>query len=153
MHTFSGGCSASTAGCTDPFAVNYDENATEDDGSCVYISNYTIQEIQSGALSGQMQTSGIVTAVYGDEGSLGGQPSFVIQDGTGAQSAIWVIGNGVAIGDEISVLGNVSEVYGLRQIQGGSFEILSSGNSCCLQLKRCRRMQSMTSSGNVFSSQ
>ena len=129
MHTFSGGCSASTAGCTDPFAVNYDENATEDDESCVYISNYTIQEIQSGALSGQMQTSGIVTAVYGDEGSLGGQPSFVIQDGTGAQSAIWVIGNGVAIGDEISVLGNVSEVYGLRQIQGGSFEILSSGNT------------------------
>ena len=129
MHTFSGGCSASTAGCTDPFAVNYDENATEDNGSCVYILNYTIQEIQSGGLSGQMETQGIVTAVYGADGSLGGQPSYVIQDGTGAQSAIWVIGSGVAIGDELAVLGNVSEVYGLRQIQGASVEILSSGNN------------------------
>lgn len=128
MHTFSGGCSASTAGCMDPFAVNYDENATEDDGSCVYINNYTIQEIQSGGLSGQMQTTGIVTAVYEADNALGGDPSFVIQDGNGSYSAIWVIGDGVAIGDELSILGNVSEVYGLRQIQGGSFEILSSGN-------------------------
>lgn len=128
MHTFSGACSASTAGCTDPFAINYDENATEDDGSCTYISNYTIQEIQSGGLSGQMQTSGIVTALYPVEGSLGGQPSYVIQDGAGPQSAIWVIGDGVAMGDEVSLLGNVTEVYGLRQIQGSSADILSSGN-------------------------
>ena len=129
MHTFSGECSASTAGCTDPFAVNYDANATEDDGSCVYILNYTIQEIQSGGISGQAETNGIVTAVYPTEGSLGGQPSFVIQDGFGAYSAIWVIGDGVAIGDEVSVLGNIAEVYGLRQIQGSSPTILSSGNA------------------------
>lgn len=128
MHTFSGSCSASTAGCTDPFAVNYDENATEDNGSCVYISNYTIQEIQSGGLGGQMQTSGIVTAIYPPDGSLAGQPSYVIQDGTGPYSAIWVIGSGVALGDEVSILGNVVEVYGLRQIQGATPEVLSSGN-------------------------
>lgn len=129
MHTFSGSCAASTAGCTDPFAINYDENATSDDGSCVYISNYTIQEIQSGGLSGQMQTSGIVTAVYPPTGGLAGQASYVIQDGTGAYSAIWVVGTGVAVGDELSILGNVSEVYGLRQIQAATPEILSSGNT------------------------
>ena len=128
-HTFSGTCAASTGGCTDPFAVNYDENATSDDGSCIYISNYTIQEIQSGALAGQMQTSGIVTALYPPDGSLAGQASYVIQDGTGPHSAIWVIGSGVALGDEVSILGNVTEVYGLRQIQAATPEVLSSGNA------------------------
>ena len=129
MHTFSGSCAASTGGCTDPFAVNYDIDATSDDGSCIYISSYTIQEIQSGALSGQMLTSGIVTAVYPPTGGLSNNPSYVIQDGTGPNSAIWVIGDGVMQGDEVSILGNVSEVYGLRQIQGPTAEILSSGNT------------------------
>jgi predicted extracellular nuclease len=129
MHTFSGSCSASTGGCTDEFAVNYDVNATSDDGSCIYISSYTIQEIQSGALSGQMLTSGIVTAVYPPTGGLSNNPSYVIQDGTGANSAIWVIGDGVLVGDEVSVLGNVTEVYGLRQIQAATPEVLSSGNT------------------------
>ena len=129
MHTFSGSCAASTGGCTDPFAVNYDENATSDDGSCIYIDNYTIQEIQSGGLSGQMQTQGIVTATYPPTGGLAGQASYVIQDGTGPNSAIWVIGDGVAIGDEVSILGNVTEVYGLRQIQAATPEVLSSGNA------------------------
>ena len=129
MHTFSGSCAASTGGCTDPFAVNYDENATSDDGSCIYIANYTIQEIQSGGLSGQMQTQGIVTATYPPTGGLAGQASYVIQDGTGPNSAIWVIGDGVALGDEVSILGNVTEVYGLRQIQAATPEVLSSGNA------------------------
>ena len=129
MHTFSGSCAASTGGCTDPFAVNYDENATSDDGSCIYIANYTIQEIQSGGLSGQMQTQGIVTATYPPTGGLAGQASYVIQDGTGPNSAIWVVGDGVALGDEVSILGNVTEVYGLRQIQAATPEVLSSGNA------------------------
>jgi predicted extracellular nuclease len=129
MHTFSGSCAASTGGCTDEFAVNYDVNATSDDGSCIYISSYTIQEIQSGGLSGQMLTSGIVTAVYPPTGGLANNASYVIQDGTGANSAIWVIGDGVLVGDEVSVLGNVTEVYGLRQIQAATPEVLSSGNT------------------------
>ncbi|MBN31176.1 MAG: hypothetical protein CL845_04165 [Crocinitomicaceae bacterium] len=129
MHTFSGTCAASTAGCTDPFAVNYDENATSDDGSCIYIANYTVQEIQSGGLSGQMQTQGIVTAIYPPTGGLAGQASYVIQDGSGPNSAIWVIGDGVNVGDEVSILGNVAEVYGLRQIQAATPEVLSSGNT------------------------
>ena len=86
MHTFSGSCSASTAGCTDEFAVNYDVNATSDDGSCIYISSYTIQEIQSGGLSGQMLTYGIVTAVYPPTASFSDNASsYVIQDGTGCE--------------------------------------------------------------------
>jgi predicted extracellular nuclease len=129
MHTFSGSCAASTGGCTDEFAVNYDVNATSDDGSCIYISSYTIQEIQSGGLSGQMITSGIVTAVYSPTGGLSNNASYVIQDGTGPNSAIWVIGDGVLVGDEVSVLGNVSEVFGLRQIQAATPDVLSAGNA------------------------
>ena len=110
-------------------SINYDENATSGDGSCIYLDNYTIQEIQSGGLSGQMQTQGIVTATYPPTGGLAGQASYVIQDGTGPNSAIWVIGDGVAIGDEVSILGNVTEVYGLRQIQAATPEVLSSGNA------------------------
>ncbi|MBO73731.1 MAG: hypothetical protein CMD33_00480 [Flavobacteriales bacterium] len=129
MHTFSGSCAASTGGCTDPFAVNFDESATSDDGSCVYIDNFSIQEIQAGGLGGQMQTQGIVTATYPPTNGLAGQASYVIQDGTGPNSAIWVIGEGVAVGDEVSVLGNVTEVYGLRQIQAATPEVQSSGNA------------------------
>jgi hypothetical protein len=60
---------------------------------------------------------------------LSNNPSYVIQDGTGSNSAIWVIGEGVLIGDEVSVLGNVTEVFGLRQIQAATPEVLSSGNA------------------------
>jgi hypothetical protein len=128
MHTFSGSCVASTGGCTDESATNYDVNATSDDGSCIYMSSYTIQEIRSGGLSGQMLTYGVVTAVYPPTAPFSDNASYVIQDGTGANSAIWVIGNGVAQGDEISVIGNVVEAYGLRQIQMATPEVLSSGN-------------------------
>ena len=76
-----------------------------------------------------MQTQGIVTATYPPTGGLAGQASYVIQDGTGPNSAIWVIGDGVALGDEVSILGNVTEVYGLRQIQAATPEVLSSGNA------------------------
>jgi hypothetical protein len=34
------GTSSSSCGCTDPVACNYDENATEDDGSCVFPDMY-----------------------------------------------------------------------------------------------------------------
>ena len=35
----------------------------------------------------------------------------------------------MALGDEVSILGNVTEVYGLRQIQAATPEVLSSGNA------------------------
>ena len=127
-HTFTGGCAAITSGCTDPGAVNYDENATEDDGSCVYIPNLTVQEIHAGPVSGQVVTHGIVTAVFEPSNSLAGNPSYVIQNGTGPYSAIWCLGEGVAVGDLVDVAGNVSEVYGLRQIQSSVATIVSSDN-------------------------
>ena len=129
IHTFSGACAVDNTGCTDPGAVNYDPTATEDDGSCIFIPNLTVQEIQGSAFSGTVVTSGVVTAVYANNGALAGQPSFVIQNGTGANSAIWVIGSGVAVGDQVEVAGNVSEVYGLRQILSAVPTIQSSGNA------------------------
>ena len=59
------------SGCTDSGAVNYDPNATEDDGSCIFIPNLTIQEIHGSDFSGTVVTSGVVTGVYGNSGSLG----------------------------------------------------------------------------------
>ena len=129
IHTFNGACAVDNTGCTDPGAVNYDPTATEDDGSCIFIPNLTVQEIQGSAFSGTVVTSGVVTAVYANNGALAGQPSFVIQNGTGANSAIWVIGSGVAVGDQVEVAGNVSEVYGLRQILSAVPTIQSSGNA------------------------
>jgi hypothetical protein len=129
IHTFNGACAADNSGCTDPGAVNYDPAALEDDGSCIYIPNLTIQEIHSSNLSGQVVTSGVVTAVYAANSALAGQPSFVIQNGSGAYSAIWVIGAGVAVGDQVEVAGNVSVVYGLRQILSAVPTVQSSGNA------------------------
>lgn len=129
VHTFTGACAVDNTGCTDPGAVNYDPTATEDDGSCIFIPNLTIQEIQGTAFAGSVVTSGVVTGVYANNSALAGQPSFVIQNGTGANSAIWVIGSGVAVGDQVEVAGNVSEVYGLRQVLSAVPTIQSSGNA------------------------
>ena len=128
-HTFQGACAVDNSGCTDSGAVNYDPNATEDDGSCIFIPNLTIQEIHGSDFSGTVVTSGVVTGVYGNSGSLGGQPSYVIQNGTGAFSGIWVIGDGVMVGDQIEVAGTVTVVYGLRQIQSAVPTVQSSGNA------------------------
>ena len=128
-HTFQGACAVDNSGCTDSGAVNYDPNATRDDGSCIFIPNLTIQEIHGSDFSGTVVTSGVVTGVYGNSGSLGGQPSYVIQNGTGAFSGIWVIGDGVMVGDQIEVAGTVTVVYGLRQIQSAVPTVRSSGNA------------------------
>ena len=129
VHTFTGACAVDNTGCTDPGAVNYDPTATEDDGSCIFIPSLTIQEIHSSAFAGSVVTSGVVTAVYANNSALAGQPSYAIQNGTGAYSAIWVIGTGVAIGDQVEVAGSVSEVYGLRQILSAVPTVQSSGNA------------------------
>ncbi len=128
-HEFTSGCAVNTGGCTDPGASNYDPAATTDDGSCVFIPNLTIQEIQSGLVTGQVLTSGVVTAVYAASGSLGGSASYVIQNETGPYSAIWCLGQGVVAGDLVDISGTVSEIYGLRQIVGAVSTVVSSGNT------------------------
>lgn len=129
QHAIDAICATTFDGCTDEFAVNYDPAATNDDGSCVYIPNLTVQEIHQTGATGQVITTGIVTGVYPPLGDVAGNASYVIQNGTGAQSGIWVIGDGVAIGDEVEVTGVVGDVYGLVQIQGAVAEVLSSGNA------------------------
>ena len=109
--------------------MNYDETATEDDGSCIFIPSLSVQDIQTTGFTGTVITSGIVTAVYGNNGALAGQPSYAIQNGTGANSGIWVIGSGVAVGDQVEVTGTVNEVFGLRQIQSAVPSVQSSGNA------------------------
>ena len=128
-HVFTSGCAVNTGGCTDPGASNYDFAATTDDGSCVYIPNLTIQEIQNGLVTGQVVTGGIVTAVYAASSSLSGNASYVIQNGTGPYSAIWCLGAGVVAGDLVDIAGTVSEIYGLRQIVGAVSTVVSSGNA------------------------
>ena len=128
-HVFTSGCAVDTGGCTDPGASNYDPAATTDDGSCVFIPNLTIQEIQSGIVTGQVVTGGIVTAVYAASSSLGGSASYVIQNETGPYSAIWCLGQGVVAGDLVDISGTVSEIYGLRQIVGAVSTVVSSGNT------------------------
>ena len=70
VHTFNGACAVDNTGCTDPGAINYDETATEDDGSCIFIPNLSVQEIQTQGFSGSVVTSGVVTATYGNNGAL-----------------------------------------------------------------------------------
>ncbi len=102
-------------GCTDESAANYDPAAGADDGSCIYTQVLSIAEIQQGqlteALTGSIvQTSGVVTYT---EGSF-----FALQDGTGAYSGISVYssGNGLNVGDDITITGTVTEYNGLTEL-------------------------------------
>ena len=105
-HEFTGLCATSSEGCTDPLALNYDPNATVDDGSCLFIPNVTIQEINQDLTTGIVTTSGIVTGVYlTDDGSFGNQAAFTIQNGTGAFSGYWVRGSDATA----ESIGNVQE--------------------------------------------
>ena len=136
-HDFTGLCADNTEGCTDPLALNYDPNATVDDGSCLFIPTVTIQEIRSGEVSGLVTTTGVVTGVYLiDDGSFYGESSFSIQNGSGALSGIWVRGPGpgadaignVQLGDEVELTGTPDSFFGLDFIPNPSITILSSGN-------------------------
>jgi plastocyanin/predicted extracellular nuclease len=136
-HEFTGLCASDTEGCTDPLALNYDINATVDDGSCLFIPNVTIQEINDGTATGLVTTTGIVTGVYlTDDGSFGNQAAFTMQNGTGAFSAIWVrgsdltaesIGN-VQMGDEVEITGSPDTWYGNEFIPSPTITVLSTGN-------------------------
>lgn len=94
-------------------------------------TSYTIFEIQSdvdgsgnsNTVGEFVTTSGIVTAVYPGEGV------FTIQDGTGPFSGIWVEGTGVALGDEVDVVGTVIEDFGNTTISPAAvITVLTSGN-------------------------
>ena len=106
--------------------ANYDENATEDDGSCVYIPNLIAGNTRWSSFWSSCN-HGIVTAVFEPSNSLA-ETLLCNPNGTGPYSAIWCLGEGVEVGDLVDVAGNVSEVYGLRQIQSSVATIVSSDN-------------------------
>ncbi len=136
-HEFTGLCAADSEGCTDPLALNYDPNATVDDGSCLFVPNVTIQEINQDLTTGIVTTSGIVTGVYlTDDGSFGNQAAFTLQNGTGAYSGYWVrgsdataasIGN-VQVGDEVEITGTPDSWYGNDYFPNPTIDVISSGN-------------------------
>lgn len=102
-------------GCTDESAANYDPTAGVDDGSCLYTQVLTIADIQQAqlteSLSGDIvQTSGVVSY---SEGSF-----FALQDGNGPYSGISVYdsGNGLSVGDDITITGVVTEYNGLTEL-------------------------------------
>ena len=92
------------------------------------LSGQTIQEIQgmmedSPYVGEIVTTSGIVTAVEPD--------GFFIQDGEGAWSGIYIYDSSEpAIGDDVTLTGEVEEFYNLTEIKNlTSFTINSSGNT------------------------
>ena len=136
-HEFTGLCATDTEGCTDPFAVNFNPNATVDDGSCLFIPSVTIQEINQGLTSGIVSTTGIVTGVYmTDDGSFGNQAAFTMQNGTGVFSGFWVRGSdatpesiaNVQVGDEVEITGAPDDWYGNDYFPNPAITVLSSGN-------------------------
>lgn len=82
---------------------------------------YTIYQLQSEVHTDEyVQTSGVVTAVY--------QSYYTIQDGTGEYSGIWVEGDGVSLGDNVTVIGYAREYSdALTLIQQTSVEITGAG--------------------------
>ena len=108
-----------------------------DDGSCLFVPNVTIQEINQDLTTGIVTTSGIVTGVYlTDDGSFGDQAAFTMQNGTGAFSGYWVrgsdataasIGN-VQVGDEVEITGTPDSWFGNDYFPNPTINVISSGN-------------------------
>ncbi len=145
-HEFSGLCAENNGGCTDPFAINYNPSATEDDGSCIFIPTLTIQEVRTAVEPlGLVKTSGVVTGVFvadstddnGWDYPIGNKSVFSIQNGQGEFSGIWVRGEGptlesifsVAVGDEVEITGVPGDLYGVAFFDTPIVTIISNGNT------------------------
>jgi hypothetical protein len=99
----------------------------------IYDIQFTSDPSGDSPLDGEVvRTSGIVTAV--DAFSNNGDPQLVyyLQDGSGAWNGIYVFdfidnGNAVAVGDEIELIAQVSEYFGLTELSNiQSFTLLAS---------------------------
>ena len=119
------------AGCTDPNAYNYNQFATQDNGTCTYAEELTISQIQgfvddSPYVDSPVNTMGVVTGIN--------EQGFYMQDGDGAWNGIWVyagnisVDSSLALGDNVTVQGVVKEYYGLTEVEAVSVVINSSGN-------------------------
>jgi hypothetical protein len=85
-----------------------------------------VNEINTTDVVGQtVSTQGVVTGVYS-----GSTDRFTISDGTGAGSGLWIQGSdAVAVGDQVTVEGAVSDSNGLLKIEVSSVTVNSSGNA------------------------
>jgi len=108
--------------------ANLVTNFSFEDWSEPSYPEYTIYEIQgqldaSPYLGDMVQTTGIVTGAFSS--------GYFIQDGTGAWNGIYIFDNTntPAIGDEITVIGEVGEYFDKTQLASiSSFTVNSSGN-------------------------
>lgn len=104
-----------------------DDNGTPGAMNSMYPCNpsvpATINDIQTGVVltNTTVEVNGIVTGVYASV--------FAMQDGTGAFSGIWVEGTGVAEGDAVTVIGDVTESATLTIITNTIVTVNTSGNA------------------------
>lgn len=110
--------------------TNLITNASFENWETLVATEYTIAEIQdttgtggtgSAVVTEYIETTGIVTGVYDGE--------FTMQNGTGEWTGIWVAGSGVAMGDDVTVTGTVSENNNLTKILADNVTVNSSGNA------------------------
>jgi predicted extracellular nuclease len=110
--------------------TNLVDNASFENWEVLTATPYSISEIQdttgtggsgSAVVTEYVETDGIVTGVYDGE--------FTMQNGTGEWSGIWVAGSGVAMGDDVTVTGTVSENSNLTKILADNVTVNSSGNA------------------------
>ena len=115
------------AGCTDPMAINYCEECTQDDGTCMYPElNLTIAEIQGmqdvSPYVGQMvTTTGLVVAIS--------ESTYFLQSEVGAWNGIYVYStnDSLEVGNQISITAIVGEYSGATQLSDvNSITVLSS---------------------------
>ena len=144
------GDSGTIYGCTDSSAINFNEAATDDDGSCEYAIIETIYNIQYTTEIGEgtydcfpspygvfeneqyVTTTGVVTAVQPTD-----NPNFFIQDfSTNSYAGINIFDNtwSPVVGDEITITGKVLEYYGLTEITAlTEYNVNSTGNSLSIK--------------------
>jgi len=115
------------AGCTDPMAINYCEECTQNDGTCIYPElNLTISEIQgmqdvSPYLGQMVTTTGLVVAIS--------ESTYFLQSEVGAWNGIYVYSanDSLIVGNRISITATVGEFSGATQLSSvNSITILST---------------------------
>jgi hypothetical protein len=107
-------CAPPTDGCTDEIAINYDETAFDDDGSCEYIEGCTNENASNYDPEAAVFPSGLIfpggscnTEVWG-QNYFGVDPDFYFND----NQDLFEVGNKLYIGENTFYVDFVAEVQG-----------------------------------------